>query len=165
MADSSIYQTILKKRPVYSDMGIIPDIFIPEDTVKNNAFWAKLLNSGAVDNFVLDDIDSKRAEYLKKYGTFQKFKNYFFADTLLIESLYVYLATDTTKNLKIARKEFDKCINSAAYGHICLSLKSRYAYFMFGPNESRMILNDEDEEYNTALRLINSPKEYYGVFN
>ncbi|MBQ5402958.1 MAG: hypothetical protein IIU11_01110 [Bacteroidales bacterium] len=163
--DAFVYQTIIKKRPVYSDMGIVPDIFIPEDTVKIADFWEDFAKNGVIDNFVMDDIDNRRAEYLKKYGTFQKFKSMFFIDSLLLESLYVYHVSDTTKMQKITGKDYDKSINSLARERICTNLKARYAFFLFGPNESRMILNSQDKEYNAALELINSPEEYYNVFD
>ena len=110
-------------------------------------------------------LQDHQAEYLKKYGTFQKFKSMFFIDSLLLESLYVYHVSDTTKMQKITGKDYDISINSLARERICTNLKARYAFFLFGPNESRMILNSQDKEYNAAFELINSPEEYYNVFD
>jgi len=75
--DSLKYQTLNLKRTVYGGGGIMPDIFVPLDTTNYTLLHRKLVALGIVLKASVQYIDKNRAELMKKYPTFEKFKKEF----------------------------------------------------------------------------------------
>ena len=74
--DSLKYYTE-KGRVVYGGGGIMPDVFIPIDTVKVSDYYWKLYRNNIFSQFVLNYLDENKAGILKDYPTFEQFnENY-----------------------------------------------------------------------------------------
>ena len=74
MSDSTIYQTI-GGRPVYGGGGIMPDIFIPQDTIGHTSYFLLLRNSNVLYQFTLD-YSTKNQELLKKFSDYKALHAY-----------------------------------------------------------------------------------------
>lgn len=53
-------------RPVYGDDGIMPDVFVPRDTIGQNSYYIRVVNSGALREFAFLYTDNNRAK-LKEF--------------------------------------------------------------------------------------------------
>lgn len=69
-------------RPVYGNDGIMPDIFIPRDTVGINSYYTKVVNSGLVYEYAFNYTDANR-ERLSKFKTWQELSAYLNRQPLL----------------------------------------------------------------------------------
>ncbi len=73
LADTAKYYTRLK-RVVYGGGGIMPDIFVPADTIGNSTYLFKLMQKGLVYQYAFDYADKHRSELsnLKSGAEFMK---------------------------------------------------------------------------------------------
>ena len=66
----------LSGRTVYGGGGIMPDFFVPADTLGYSKYYSKITQKGLVYQFALDYADSNRKD-LSKLTTSDDFENYF----------------------------------------------------------------------------------------
>jgi carboxyl-terminal processing protease len=81
-ADSIHFPDSLKyytagNRVVYGGGGIMPDIFVPMDTVKVSNYYWKLFRNNIFNQFVLSYLAQEKTNLLKQYPTFDSFNNDF----------------------------------------------------------------------------------------
>lgn len=62
-------------RPVYGDNGIMPDVFVPRDTVGQNSYSIKIFNSGVLRDFAFSYCDKNR-ELFAKFKTWEEARDY-----------------------------------------------------------------------------------------
>ncbi|MDP2113765.1 MAG: peptidase S41, partial [Bacteroidota bacterium] len=72
----SLKYTTLAGRTVYGGGGIMPDFFIPADTLGFSDFYSKITQKGLVYQFALDFADSNR-KILSKLTNSRDFETYF----------------------------------------------------------------------------------------
>jgi len=160
--DSTVYESIIHHRKLYSKRGISPDMFVPEDTVTLPDFWPNWIETGAIDNFVLTFINNNKFKMLKEYSKFSTFNSRFGITEEILEQLRSYCETDTSKCQKVTTKEFNQNVQKPNTKELMKKqIKSRFAYYIFDKNECRKILNINDKDYQSALQLVNNPSEYY----
>ena len=76
-ADSLKFYTLRKHRVVYGGGGIMPDCFVPLDTLTYTKYHRQLVAKGIVNDVVLRYIDNNRKKLKKSYPTFDKFLSSF----------------------------------------------------------------------------------------
>lgn len=82
--DSLQYHTLRKHRTVYGGGGIMPDVFVPLDTLQYTAFHRKMAAKNIVINASLKYIDKERKSLKRAYDSFTKFeRNYEVPKSLL----------------------------------------------------------------------------------
>jgi carboxyl-terminal processing protease len=74
-SDTVKYKT-LAGRIVHGGGGIMPDLFVPADTLGYSPYYSKITQKGLVYQFALDFADTNRKE-LSKMTTIKEFENYF----------------------------------------------------------------------------------------
>jgi len=74
-ADTATYRT-LSGRIVHGGGGVMPDYFVPADTLGYSPYYSKVTQKGLVYQFALDYADSNRKE-LSKMTTTEQFDSYF----------------------------------------------------------------------------------------
>jgi carboxyl-terminal processing protease len=92
--DTVKYKT-LAGRIVYGGGGIMPDYFIPADTLGYSDYYSKITQKGLVYQFALDFADSKRSE-LSKLTSIDAFESYFQKTNIL--DLFVAFADKKVSN-------------------------------------------------------------------
>lgn len=77
------------KRPVYGNEGIMPDIFIPRDTIGQNSYYIKIVNSGTLREFTFQYADNNRDYIKKNYKTWENAYKYL-SNQPLVDNLATY---------------------------------------------------------------------------
>jgi carboxyl-terminal processing protease len=86
---------------VYGGGGVMPDMFVPIDTARSNAFLNKIFYSGSINTFAFEFADKNRAK-LKAYGSAKNYINQFEISPSILEEFYTYCADkDLPLNLKM----------------------------------------------------------------
>lgn len=67
--DSLKFRTLKEGRTVYGGGGIMPDIFIPQDTSYYTPFYGEVLRKGLLTDYMNEYSDKHRNEILRKYKT------------------------------------------------------------------------------------------------
>lgn len=145
--DSLKYKTLRKGRTVFGGGGIMPDIFVPQDTSYYTPYYASLIRRGVVIEFINKSVDSKRAEWLNKYKTFDIFDKKF----LITEELFSGLVTMAKeKGVEPNEEQIKK-----SEGEIKVYMKALIASALFKRDDFYKVINsDRDIVYKKALEVI-----------
>lgn len=81
------YKTLVKGRTVYGGGGIMPDITTPIDTSDYTDYWAELSRRGVLAEYVVNYLDTHRAELQMQYATDDAFVAQFEVSDAMIEAL------------------------------------------------------------------------------
>ncbi len=86
---------------VYGGGGVMPDVFVPIDTARSNAFLNKIFYSGYINTFAFEYADKNRVK-LKAYGSAKNYIDRFEISQAILEEFYTYCADkDLPLNLKM----------------------------------------------------------------
>ena len=150
--DSLKFHTLENKRVVYGGGGIMPDYFVPLDTLKYTAFHRNIIAKGIVNKVVMNYIDKNRNELKEKYPVFKKYdENYFVGDDMMNELLHKAKEDSITNNNEEYKKS-DPLIRQ--------HLKALIARDLWNMNEYFQIMNQDNESYKKALEIIEDNNKY-----
>lgn len=88
LPDSLKFYTLVNKRVVYGNGGIMPDIFIPADTSYFSEFYSNVVRKGVIVDFVNEYTDKKRDELVKISSDSDEFANYMLTNTAFGDGLF-----------------------------------------------------------------------------
>ena len=151
--DSLKYTTLNKKRTVYGGGGIMPDIFIPQDTSSYTTYYARLINRGIVQKFILTYVSENRDELKAKYPTFEHFVANFTVDDELLEKLIA-------QGEKEALPRNDEELETSS-SELKILMKAVCARDLWSYTEYFRITNANiDREFAKAIEVIDNWKKY-----
>lgn len=78
------------KRVVYGGGGIMPDVFVPADTVRASDYYIALRSKNLLNRYVLHVLDGNREYYQRKYPDFKTFEKDFHVDSAFMQAFYDY---------------------------------------------------------------------------
>lgn len=142
-----VYQT-LAGRKVFGNDGIMPDVFIPRDTIGQNSYYIKLLNSGVFNEFVFKYVDNNRQK-LNKFKSWQELDRYLLQQPLLGE-LTSYAETKGIRRRPYLISESSYLLDSQVRALIVRNI--------FGDEGFYPILYKDDILVNKAIFMIKSGK-------
>lgn len=152
--DSLKFKTLSKQRIVYGGGGIMPDVFVPLDTMDITDYFNDLVRGGHVNAFSLKYVNSNRESLKKLYPTFDAFLTGFVTDDRFMDSFFEYV---TKENPKLIFNEKDYNISKKS---IQIRLKSNIAQDLFSFSDSYVIFNQMNEIVQKAVQLYES-KAYF----
>ncbi|MDR3250690.1 MAG: S41 family peptidase [Tannerella sp.] len=155
--DSLKYNTLVANRTVYGGGGIMPDVFIPIDSTRNTEYHLKLVRYGIVNRLAMNYIDKNRAQMSKKYRDFKSYNKNFIVTEEILKEL---LSMAEEEKIEFKEEQYDKSKNL-----IALQIKALIARDFFEMSEYYQIINDEDNFYREALRIINNDELYSKILN
>jgi carboxyl-terminal processing protease len=132
---------------VYGGGGIMPDIFVPLDTVGGTPYLYELRYRGIIQEFALNYVDKQRSDLQKKYKNAISFKNQFKVNNDLFNSIIKYAdKNEVARNLEeiITSK---KLISRGLKAAISRNLFNDFGYYV--------IINESDK---TVQKAVNSFK-------
>ena len=147
VADSLKFKT-LKGRTVYGGGGIMPDIFVPRDTLQYSPYLTKVVNYGYTYQFAFQYTDKNRAK-LSKFKNWQEMDQFLTSQNLLSE----FVAFAASKGVPANQREINVSKNL-----LLTQIKSYIVRNMIGDSNFYPLLNREDETVKKALEAIKKEK-------
>jgi carboxyl-terminal processing protease len=135
--DTVKYKT-LGGRIVYGGGGVMPDFFIPADTLGFSDYYSKITQKGLVYQFALDYADSNRKE-LSKMNTIGEFENYFQKTNVL----NIFVAFAEKKGVKPNQADLNtssKIIDSQIKAYIARNIIGDQGFFPIIKNIDKTLL-------------------------
>jgi carboxyl-terminal processing protease len=155
--DSLRYSTLISKRTVYGGGGIMPDVFVPVDSARSTDYHFKLVRYGVMNRMAMDYLDKNRPALTKTYPKIKIYKNKF---TVTDEMLQELLNMAKEEKIEFNEEQFNRSKEL-----ISLQLKALIARDLFDMSEYFQIINEKNDSYLEALRIINSDERYNAILN
>ena len=149
--DSLKFQTRVMGRTVYGGGGIMPDYFVPLDTLSYTKYHRELTAKGAIVSTNLIVIDRYRKEYEKRYPDFKTFNKKFEVDDTILS----ILSSEAEK----AGVQYDEELYQVSLPLIKVQLKALIARDLWNMSQFYEIFNHTDETVMKGLEIIQS-KEF-----
>ena len=149
--DSLKFQTRLMGRTVYGGGGIMPDYFVPLDTLSYTKYHRELTAKGVIASTNLTVIDRYRKEYEARYPDFKSYEKKFEVDDTILSIL---LAEAEKAGVK-----YDEELYQAALPLLKIQLKALIARDLWNMSYFYEVYNHTDEAVMKGLEIIQS-KDY-----
>ena len=147
--DSLKFYTPLGKI-VYGGGGIMPDIFVPIDTIGNTNYFYELRYRGILQDFSLQYVDNNRDKLKKQYKTALDFKKQFRVSNDLFNTLIKFAElSKLPRNLADIKQSKDIIIET---------LRASLSKDLFGNFGYYVIVNDDDKTVQEAISNFHSAK-------
>lgn len=147
--ETEVYHTRLG-RPVYGGGGIMPDIFVPQDTTGMTSYFRMAANRGLIIRYTFDYTDQHRST-LQKYDTPQKMEAYLKKQNLLNK----FAAWAEKKGLKRRNNLMMKSrrlFEMSLYGNIIYNMLGMEAYVEY--------LNESDKTVLKAVEILEKGESF-----
>ena len=141
--ESHIYYTSLG-RPVYGGGGIMPDIFVPQDTTGITSYFTMAANRGLTVQFSFQYTDKNRQK-LAKYKTGEELLKYLKTQNIL-EKFAQYAESKGLKRRNLLMYKSKELFNRNLYGNIIYNMLNMEEYLKF--------LNQSDPTVQKALEVL-----------
>ncbi len=143
------YKT-LNGRDVYGGGGIMPDIFVPRDTIGITSYFNNVVNTGLIYQFAFKYSDEHR-ETLEKYKNYQDILRYMQKQPLLNEFV-TYAATHGVKPRPVYINISRHLITNQLYAYIARNILGDEAFYP--------ILMTHDNTLLKAVEILNDNKGF-----
>lgn len=150
--DSLKCSTLVTHRTVYGGGGIMPDVFVSEDTTYYSEYYAGLIRRSVFNSFALEYSDKNREKIMKTYKDFEEFKKKF---TFSDEDIKWFIKMGEEAGVKYNESQFH-----ISHDHILKVLKALVANNYWQTTEYFRIYNEGDRVIEKALMLLANPAEY-----
>lgn len=154
--DSLKYKTLTMRRTVYGGGAIMPDVFIPLDTLRYTEYHRNLVAKGVMNKYVLNYVEANRKSLLGRYPQFKSYKEKFAVSDDMLKEL-----TDLgeKEEVKMNEEEFAK-----SKGLLSLQIKAIIARDLWNTNEYYEIMNVDNDSYLKAVELLRDKELYKKSF-
>lgn len=143
--DKSHIYTTAHGRKVYGGGGIMPDVFVPEDTTALTSYYLKVANAGLFQKYALKVADNYR-EVLKNAKSIEQLKKVLPRDNTLLEGFVEYATTQgVPARWYYIRKSQDLILSQ---------LKAVIARDILGYSDFIRILNESDPVIDRAFDAL-----------
>ena len=147
--ESHIYYTSLG-RPVYGGGGIMPDIFVPQDTTGITSYFSMAVNRGLTIQFAFHYTDKNRQK-LQKYDNADDLLKYLKTQNIL-EKFAQFAESKGLKRRNILMYKSKELFNRNLYGNIIYNMLNMEEYLKF--------LNQSDKTVLKALEVLEKGESF-----
>ncbi len=144
-----IYYTSIG-RPVYGGGGIMPDFFVPQDTIGMTSYFRAAANKGLIVRFVFDYTDKNRTK-MQEYKTVDELEAYLKKANLL-ERFAQFAETKGLKRRNILMYKSRHLFEDALFGNII--------YNMLGIECSIQYFNRTDKTVLKAIDILEKGESF-----
>lgn len=144
-----IYHTGLG-RTVYGGGGIMPDIFVPQDTTGMTSYYRMSATRGLIVRYTLDYTDKNRSK-LQEYDTPEKMEAYLKKQNLL-EKFAEYAESKGLKRRNILMYKSKKLFEESLYGNVIYNMLGMEAYIAYS--------NQTDKTVQKALEVLEKGESF-----
>lgn len=146
--DESLRYKTVAGRTVYGGGGIMPDIFVPEDTTGVNSYYRALVNENLPSKYAYEYCDINR-ERLSKAQTFDELMKMLPNDNMLLNDFANYAAQNGVNKRPVYLNESRLELLPLIKGHI--------ARGFFGLGGYYQAINQRDATIDEALKQLEIP--------
>jgi carboxyl-terminal processing protease len=152
-ADSHFFPDSLKKstlrlgRAVYGGGGIMPDYFVPLDTLRYTAYHRELARKGSIVMTALRYVDAHRAEILAAYPTVEEFDARFKPDSAFVRELRLQAGRDSIQ--APTAEEFEKSLPE-----VTRQFRALVARDLWNTTEAMQLHNRDNDFFKKGYELI-----------
>ena len=150
--DSLRYETLHNHRPVYGGGGIMPDVFVPVDTMFFSTYYRDLNAKGVINQFCLNYVDANREKLIKEYPTEDSFIEHFEITPELEQQL---IAAGTKEKVEFNEEQW---LRSRDY--VLAVIKGLLSRDLYEDGSALRAINPLIPDYREALELINDTERY-----
>ncbi|WP_417266433.1 S41 family peptidase [Brumimicrobium sp.] len=150
LPDSLIHKTLMKDRDVYGGGGIMPDVFVPLDTLEYSDFYRDLSRSGVINTFTLEYANKNRKAIKNKHKNITSFKNNFEVDQEFLDEFFDY-AVEQDSSLTFVQEDFD-----ISGDLLKIRLKAMVAQNLWDYEAFYQIFNVKNEIFMEAYKTLKS---------
>ena len=147
--ESHIYYTSLG-RPVYGGGGIMPDIFVPQDTTGVSSYFSTAVNRGLTIQFAFQYTDQNRQK-LKKYETAEELLKYLKTQNIM-EKFARFAESKGLKRRNILMYKSKDLFDRNLYGNIIYNMLNMEEYVKF--------LNQTDKTVLKAIEVLEKGESF-----
>ena len=147
--ESHIYYTSIG-RPVYGGGGIMPDIFVPQDTTGITSYFTMAANRGLTIQFCFQYTDKNRQK-LSQYKTGEELLKYLKTQNIL-EKFAQFADNKGLKRRNLLMNKSKELFNRNLYGNIIYNMLNMEEYLKF--------LNQSDPTVQKALEVLRAGESF-----
>ena len=139
----------MNKRVVYGGGGIMPDVFVPIDTVQSSNYFGQLVRRGILNTFALTFVDENRQHLLAEYPDPETFRRSYKVTDALLDQLVAQAAKEEV--------EPDSAGLERSQALISIRLKALIARDLWDTSAYWQMINAEnpvDRSFQRALEVL-----------
>ncbi|NLA24190.1 MAG: S41 family peptidase [Bacteroidales bacterium] len=152
--DSLKHETLVNKRTVYGGGGVMPDIFVPLDTLNYAEYHYAMLRKGLIFRFVNKYVDNHRDELKKLYPNIDKFETAFLVDEKVLKEL-----DEFANENEVVKDSFPNMADEHKL-KMQIHIKALIAGEIWKTNEFYRIFNEINQNYIEARDILLNKKKY-----
>lgn len=156
--NEKMYETLGSKRLVFGGGGIMPDIFVPLDTLMYTRLYQNLHASGVFNRFVLRFADANRATLKQLYPDIKTFTS----DFSVSDSLTFQLINEAGIDMDMAENREQFKISETL---IKTQLKAYLARDLWGTSAYYQIINDIMPAVQKSVEVIENEKTFSQILS
>lgn len=145
--DSLRFYTLKEHRTVYGGGGIMPDEFVPLDTMRYTKFHRQLAVKSIIINATLRYIDNNRKALKAQYPTFEEFLTHYEVPQSLIEGII-----KEGEQKKVKPKDEEELQRTLPF--LRTQLKALVARDLWDMNEYFRVFNEDSDIVKRALEIL-----------
>ena len=147
LPDSLQFKTMKLGRTVYGGGGIMPDVFVPLDTMELSTMYREMSRKGMFNTFTFNYVDQNREELKKTYPTFEDYETNFKVEGKVLDE---FLAEAKKEGIEYSAEDYE-----VSKTLIHTLIKSRIASNMWDFEKFYKIYNaSENEIFMKGLEII-----------
>ena len=152
LPDSLMFKTLIKKRTVYGGGGIMPDVFVPLDTLEYSQFYKDLSRSGVINTFALNYANDNRESISKMFTDAKAFKDGFKTDEEFMNQFFGYAVKEDT-SLTFVKEDYE-----ISKDLLQIRLKAMIAQNIWDYSAFYQIFNVKNEIFMKAYEVLSQGK-------
>ena len=145
--DSLKYKTLRKGRTVYGGGGVMPDEFIPLDTLKYTKYYTSLSRKNCIMENYMTYQDQHRKELSAKYSIFDKFNKEYVVPDELIDSIF-------SAGVRMDVRPADEAEKTKTHEQLSMLLKALTARDLWDMSQYYAIMNEDNEAVLKAIEIL-----------
>jgi len=154
LPDSLLFQTKVTKREVYGGGGIMPDIFVPMDTIGITPYFRTLARKGYMNSFAIEYVNENRDMLKSKFTNFAAYKTQWEKFYPEMQTAFLDFVKRENPELEFAEDEFNESQNL-----IKLRIAGFVAQNLWDYEQFWEIYNETDEVLLKAIEVLRN-KDY-----
>ncbi len=151
--DSLRYTTCLNGRTIYGGGGVMPDVYVPIDTIEYTTYYRDMTAKGIINQYVIQYVDKNRKQISKQYKKLKDFDGGF---TVTDEMMRDFIAMGEKDSVKYDEEKYrtsEKLLKDIIKGLIARDIYGDQSAYS-------VIINHRNRDLKAACDILNDRERY-----